>query len=98
MIEDELIKKALEQYKRNLVKYKETYARRKLDEAFMEANRQRARDYYVNNPEKKKEYYENNKERQKCRSMYNYYKKQDKVELFKSKYPERYNLLFPSLE
>lgn len=98
MLEDELVQKAIKQYKNNLVKYKETYARRKLDEAFMESNRQRARDYYVNNPEKKKEYYKNNKEKQKCRSMYNYYKKNNKVETFQMKYPERYNLLFSSLE
>ena len=95
MVEEELIQKALEQYKKNLVKYKETYARRKLDSEFMEENRERARNYYILNPEKKKEYYTNNKEKQKSRSMYNYYKKKDNIELFKSKYPERYNLLFP---
>tara|TARA_R110002012_G_scaffold254340_1_gene433379 strand:- start:111 stop:401 length:291 start_codon:yes stop_codon:yes gene_type:complete len=95
MVEEEIIQKALEQYKNNLVKYKKIYARRKLDEEFMEANRERARNYYILNPEKKKEYYTNNKEKQKSRSMYNYYKKKDKIDIFKSKYPERYNLLFP---
>ena len=50
MVEEELIQKALEQYKKNLVKYKETYARRKLDSDFMEANRERARNYYILNP------------------------------------------------
>lgn len=97
MLDEELINKALEQYKKNLVKYKETYARRKLDKNFMELNRTRARNYYINNPEKKKEYYTNNKEKQKSRSLYNYYKKKDKVDTFKSKHPDKYNLLFNSL-
>lgn len=97
-MDEQLIQKALQQYKNNLLKYKETYARRRLDENFMEANRERARNYYLNNPHKKKEYYETNKEKTKCKSMYNYYKKMDKVDVFKSKYPERYILLFGSLE
>lgn len=95
MLDEELIQKALEQYKNNLVKYKKIYQIRKQDETFMEANRQRARDYYLNNPTKKKEYYENNKEKTKCKAMYNYYKKIEKIDVFKSKYPERYTFLFP---
>jgi hypothetical protein len=92
-MEEAMIQKAIDQYQKRLQLYKETYQKRKEDEAFMESNRQRAREYYKNNPTKKQEYYEMNKERAKARSMYNYYKKHDKLDLFKSKYPERYNLV-----
>jgi hypothetical protein len=92
-MDDIMIQKAIEQYQKRLLKFKEHYQKKKEDETFMESNRIRAREYYKNNPNKKKEYYEMNKDIAKCKSMYNYYKKIDKLDIFKSKYPERYALV-----
>lgn len=92
-MDDEMIQRAIDQYQKRLLKYKEIYQTRKQDDKFMQSNRERAREYYKNNPTKKKEYYEMNKEKSKCKSMYNYYKKQGKLDIFKSKYPERYALV-----
>ena len=63
-------------------------------EEFKLKNRQRAKDHYANGyKEKKKQNYENNKELQQTKSLYNYYKKNDKIDKFKEKHEGKYRML-----
>ena len=63
-------------------------------EEFKLKNRQRAKDHYANGyKEKKKQNYENNKEFQQAKALYNYYKKNDKVDKFKEKHEAKYQML-----
>jgi hypothetical protein len=63
-------------------------------EEFKIKNRQRAKLHYENGyKEKKKINYENNKEFLKNRSLYNYYKRNDKLEVFKEKHKDKYDML-----
>ena len=67
---------------------------KKFDEEYINKNRERAKKHYQNGyKEKKKEYYENNKDIMKAKSSYNYYKKIDKIDVFKEKHPDKYKLL-----
>jgi hypothetical protein len=63
-------------------------------EEFKIKNRQRAKAHYENGyKEKKKENYLNNKELLKNKSLFNYYKRNDKIEKFKEKHQDKYNML-----
>ncbi|MAO22400.1 MAG: hypothetical protein CMJ25_16770 [Phycisphaerae bacterium] len=62
----------------------------------MKKNRDRAKVHYENNKEKKKEYYESNKVLMNAKASYKYYVKNDKVDKFKEKYNDRYELLINS--
>jgi division protein CdvB (Snf7/Vps24/ESCRT-III family) len=53
----------------------------------------KAIEQYKKKKDKSKLRYENNKEFVKARSSYNYYKKNDKLDVFKSKFPERVKIL-----
>jgi len=90
---DERIKSILNQYERKRMKEKERYNIIKDTQEFKEQNRTRARNHYQLNKEKKKENYENKKEFMNARSSFYYYKRNDKVELFKEKYPEKVKIL-----
>ena len=90
---EEHIKNILNQYQRKREKEKERYERIKDTEEFKTQNRERARNHYHINKDKKKEKYDNNKEFMNARSSYYYYKKRDKLELFKEKYPNKVNIL-----
>jgi guanylate kinase len=59
----------------------------------MQKNKERANKHYHENKDKSKLRYENNKEFVKARSSYNYYKKNDKLDIFKSKFPDRVKIL-----
>ncbi len=57
-------------------------------------NRERAKAHYQNGyREKKKEKYEQNKDLLKTKSLFNYYKRKDKIDIFKSKHEDKYNML-----
>ena len=49
--------------------------------------------HYHKNKELKKNHYDINKELIKARTSYHYYLKQNRLEEFKEKYPERYDKL-----
>ena len=86
-LSDEKIKLILERYKRKQEMDKERYHTiRKHDPEFVIKNRQRA------NKDKKKEYYEKNLELKKSRSLVTYYTKLGRLDEFKEKYPERWEL------
>jgi hypothetical protein len=63
-------------------------------EEFKIKNRERAKSHYDNGyKEKKKQYYQDNKDILKNKYLYNYYKKNNKIEVFKEIHSEKYNML-----
>jgi type III secretory pathway component EscR len=90
---DERIQTIIKQYERKREKEKERYQRIKDTEEFKNKNRANARNHYQNNKEKKKEKYDKNRDFLNARSSYYYYKKLDKIDLFKDKYPEKIKIL-----
>lgn len=93
-INDETIRKLVEQHKRKLEYYKNKYHNeRKHNEEFMEKNRQRAKNHYEKNKDSKREYYLKNREFMNAKNSYNYYRKKDDIDSFKTKYPDKYQLL-----
>tara|TARA_R110000772_G_scaffold255860_1_gene372179 strand:+ start:251 stop:562 length:312 start_codon:yes stop_codon:yes gene_type:complete len=92
MNEDQ-IKHILNLYKCQREKDKEKYQKRKLDPVFMESNRTRSRNHYSKNKDQKKEGYVNNCELHKAKCSYHYYVKNQKIDKFKERFPERYELL-----
>ena len=66
----------------------------KNNEDFKKKNRERAKAHYQNGyKEKKKEKYNENKDLLKNKSLFNYYKKQDKIDIFKTKHEDKYKML-----
>ena len=92
-ITDPKVKKILEQYERKRLKEKERYDRVKETEEFKNKNRERARNHYNLNKEVKKNNYMENRDFLNARSSYYYYKKTERLEDFKLKYPEKIELL-----
>ena len=92
-ITDPKIKSIVEQYERKRMKEKERYQRIKETDEFKIQNRERARNHYNKNKEVKKQKYIDNRDFMNARSSYNYYKKINRVEDFKQKYPEKVELL-----
>ena len=92
-ITDPKIKSIVEQYERKRMKEKERYQRIKETDEFKIKNRERARNHYNKNKEVKKQKYIDNRDFMNARSSYNYYKKINRVEDFKQKYPEKVELL-----
>ena len=62
----------------------------KHNENFKIKNKQNSATWYSNNVDKKKQYYINNKDDLKLKSQFNYYKKNDKLDILKTKYPDKY--------
>jgi len=89
----ERIQRILNAYEKKRGKEKERYQLIKDTEDFKMKNRQRAKNHYEHNKEKKREKYENNKEYLNARSQYYYYKKTDRMDIFKEKYPHKIELL-----
>jgi len=90
---EEEIENILTRYKARRQKDKIKYDKKKDNEDFKIQNRARAKAYYELNKDKRKEQYENKKDLLKARNSYYYYKKINKIETFKEKYPERYDLM-----
>jgi hypothetical protein len=80
-------------YKKNVERNKIYYEKVKDTEEFKKKNRARAAAHYEKNKASKKESYSNNLEYNKSRNMYYYYKRLDRVDHFKDKYPERFELV-----
>lgn len=92
-LSDERIKNIINQYERKRIKERERYELIKGTDEFKNKNRERARNHYQVNKEKKKEKYDNNKDFMNSRSSYYYYKKHNKLDLFKEKYPNKVKTL-----
>lgn len=92
-LSDERIKNIINQYERKRDKERARYLLIKDTDEFKSKNRERANNHYQNNKDKKKEKYDNNKDLMNSRSSYYYYKKHDKLDLFKEKYPNKVKTL-----
>tara|TARA_S200002703_G_scaffold51563_1_gene44775 strand:+ start:4049 stop:4366 length:318 start_codon:yes stop_codon:yes gene_type:complete len=66
----------------------------KTKEEFKLKNRERAKKHYNEGyKEKRKQNYDDNKDFIKNKSLFNYYKKKDKIDVFKEKHKEKYEML-----
>ena len=93
-LDNTLINRILEQYKKTRTRERAYYHDiKKNDQEFMNKNRERAKNHYVNNKDKRKVDYEENKDYYKFKSLYYYYKRKDKAEEFKEKFPEKVEVL-----
>jgi hypothetical protein len=88
-----LFQNLLNKYKKQLEYGKQYYHTHKTDDEFIAKNRDRSKKYYTNNIDKKREYYKANVEDIKLKNNYNYYKKNNKLELFKERHPDKFNRL-----
>ncbi len=93
LLNEEQIQHILKLYKQNKEKNKLKYDSIKDTDEFKIKNRARAKDHYEKNKHVKKNTYNENKELIKARNSYYYYKKQNRIEDYKVKYPERYQML-----
>jgi len=91
---NEEIEKIINRYKNKKIREKQYYHTTLKDsEEFVKRNRARAKAHYENNKENKKEKYNNNKDFLKAKSLYNYYKKKDNLNVFKEKHKSKVDLL-----
>jgi len=92
--DDDQINKILNQYKKTRERERKYYHEvKKNNEDFVNKNRERARNHYQENKEKKKEEYDNKKDFYKCKSLFYYYKRNDKKDIFMEKFPEKVEIL-----
>ena len=91
--DDEKVQHILKLYKQRREKQKEKYQLIKDTEEFKTKNRARAKEHYHKNKHLKQQSYENNKEFIKFKTHYRYYEKQNRIDEFKKKFPERYMYL-----
>ena len=92
---EDQIKTILNNYKTKKEKQNKYYHEvTKHKEDFKIKNRERAKLYYHNGyKEKKKQHYQDNKDILKNKYLYNYYKKTNKIEVFKEKHKDKYDML-----
>lgn len=91
---NEQIERILNNYKAKRERENKYYHEvQKNNEEFKIKNRQRAKNHYEKNKDKKKEKYEKNKIYLQAKALFNYYKKRDNLDIFKSKHEDKYNLL-----
>jgi hypothetical protein len=90
--EDDL-QKIIESYKKTQARERRKYERRKQNPNFVIQNRERAKAWYEANKELKSKNYSDNKQFLNCRSLYNYYKRQNRIDQFIEKYPDKVSYL-----
>ena len=91
--DNEKIHKIIDLYKKSRARDKLKYDKRKSDPVYVEQNRQRSRAYYIKNKESKQNEYAQNQDFRKHRSLFNYYKYNDRLDEFMDKYPDRVTFL-----
>ena len=91
----EQIARVLTNYKNKRIRENKYYHEvTKNKEEFKIKNRERAKAHYDNGyKEKKRENYANNKDILKNKALYNYYKRNDKIEVFKEKHEDKFKML-----
>jgi hypothetical protein len=87
------IQRMIRSYEHKRAREKKHYNKVKDTEEFKQKNRERAKEWYNRNQNTRKNYYENNKQITIAKNSYNYYKKLDRVNDFKTKHPKKYQLL-----
>ena len=93
---DEQIAKILQNYKTKRDRENKYYQEvTKHNESFKVKNRERAKAHYHRvGKDMKKDGYQKNKDIRKAKSLYNYYKKNDKIDVFIEKHKEKHDLIF----
>lgn len=91
----EQIARVLTNYKNKRIRENKYYHEvTKSKEEFKIKNRERAKAHYHNGyKEKKRENYSNNKDVLQMKSLYNYYKRKDKIDIFKEKHEDKFKML-----
>ena len=92
---EEQIQKILQNYKNKRDRENKYYHDvTKNSDDFKIKNRQRAKSHYDNvGKDMKKESYQKNKELLSAKSLYNYYKKRDNLDVFKEKHKSKFDIL-----
>ena len=91
---DEQITRIILSHKKRLEYDRKRYHEvNKFDPVFIARNRQRAKEHYQKYGNKKRENYAENKDVLSARSSYRYYNKTNRLELFKTRKPVKYQLL-----
>ena len=91
---DEQITKIILSHKKRLEYDRKRYHEvNKKDPVFIAKNRQRAKEHYEKYGSKKRENYAQNREVLSARTSYRYYKRTNRLELFKTRHPEKYQML-----
>tara|TARA_R110000796_G_scaffold186953_1_gene303886 strand:+ start:76 stop:399 length:324 start_codon:yes stop_codon:yes gene_type:complete len=95
---EEQIQRILQNYKNKRDRENKYYHDvTKNKEEFKIKNRQRAKAHYEKvGKNMKKESYQNNKELLSAKALYNYYKRNENIDIFKDKHQSRYILLLES--
>lgn len=92
--DDDQINKIINQYKKTRERERKYYHEvKKTNEDFVNKNRERARNHYETNKEKKKEDYKEKNDFYKCKSLYYYYKRNNKKDSFMEKFPDKVEIL-----
>ena len=73
--------------------HKRYHEQKKIDPEFIKKNRERAKKHYHKTLPQQRINYQNNKEYYTARGSYYYYKKQDRMNTFIQRYPDRVALL-----
>ena len=91
----EQIARVLTNYKKKRIRENKYYHEvTKNKEEYKIKNRERAKAHYENGyKQKKRENYTNNKDILKNKALYNYYKRNDKIEVFKEKHEDKFKML-----
>jgi len=90
---DNRIKQILKSYNNKRLKEKERYEKIKDNEDFKLSNRERAKNHYHKNKDIKLNKYKENKDFFIAKSSYYYYKKNNRLNEFKEKYPQKIEVL-----
>ena len=91
---DENIKKILDQHKKKREREQKKYHQvLKHDEEWRKNNCAKSREHYEQNKDQYKVKYLSNKEYIKIRNLYRYYLRENKVNDFKMKFPQKYEYL-----
>ena len=91
--DDDRIKSIIASYKKKHDREKKNYQEYKDDEDFKMKNREKSKKHYADNKQLKKDKYQKNKEFLRARSLYNYYKYNEKLDVFKTKHTAKCELL-----
>tara|TARA_R100001086_G_scaffold169702_3_gene92461 strand:+ start:648 stop:998 length:351 start_codon:yes stop_codon:yes gene_type:complete len=88
------IQKIIKQYQNKRHRENEKYQNElRHDKDWMKQNTEKSKEYYYKNCENIKMKYQDNKEYIKCRNLFHYYKNNNKVEDYISKFPEKLIIL-----
>lgn len=91
---EEKINKIIELYKKNRERDRKKYEKKKDDPAFIEQNRARAKAHYdAHYKDVKKDKYIKNQDFIKAKSLFYYYRRTNRIDEFKIKFPDKVQLM-----